>query len=117
MIINANFDFEIRDFLLRAGARRFPGVRDLLHDAFEFAIAVRIDFDVGFVAQLHVNHVVFVHIDHGLHVSEVSHPHHFGPGELIGGNEAFAQFAVQNRDRSVHWRIDRCLGKLIARLA
>ena len=117
VVFDSNLHLEVGDFFLRAGAGRLPGVRDLLNSSVEFPIAISVDLDFGLVAELHIHDVVFVHVYTRFHVAEVGHAHHFRAGELISRHNAFAQFAVENCDRAVDRRINRRLGKLIARLA
>ena len=69
VIVDANLHLKICHFLLCAGAGRFPGVCNLLHDSFEFATCVRVDFHASLIAQLHVDDIVFVNIDHRLHMA------------------------------------------------
>ena len=116
MIVDANFHLEICHFLLCACAGRLSGIGDLLHHAFELAVAVSVDFHAGFVAELDVDHIVLVHINNSLHVGEIGHAHYFRAGKLPRSNQAFTELAVQNSDRSVQRRINRGLGELIARL-
>ena len=66
VIVNANFYFEIRDFLLCTGPSRLSGVRDLLNDTFKFAVAVRVNFDVCLIPKFHVYDIILVHVHHGL---------------------------------------------------
>ena len=115
--VEADLHLEIGHFLLRAGAGRLAGVGDLLDRAVEFPVAVGVDRDVRLIAELHVDDVVLVHVHDRLHVVEIGHPHHFGAGKLIRRHDALAELAVQHGDDAVERRIDRRLGKLIARLA
>src|SRR5438552_17990481 len=80
---DANFDFEISYFFLCAGAGRFPGIRNLLNDAFEFAVAIRIDFYVRRVAKFYVYDIVFVNIDNSLYVAQIGDTRHFRSGDLV----------------------------------
>ena len=94
MIVYANFDFEISYFFLCAGAGRFPGISNLLNDAFEFAVAIRIDFYVRRVAKFYVYDIVFVNINNSLHVAQIGHTHYFRSGELVRCDQTFPKFAV-----------------------
>jgi len=115
--LQINFHFEIGDFFLRATAGRLSGVPNLRHRPFEFAIAIGVDFHVCLVANFHIRNVILVYIDHGLHARKIGHAHHLSAGELSCGDDALAQFAVQDGHRSIDRRINRRLRKLIARLA
>ena len=117
MAFEADLDLKIGHFFLGAGAGGFAGVGDQFHRPLKFSAAVGIDRDLGGVADFHIHDVVLVHVYYRLHVVEIGHPHHFGAGKLIRRHHPLAQFAVQHRHHAVERRINRCLRKLITRLA
>ena len=108
---------EVRHFFLGAGARGLTGVCDLYHGAEELALAIGVDRDQRLVADLHVDDVVFIHVDTGFHVGQIGDAHHFRARKLVRRHHALTLFAVENCDRAVDRRIDCRFGKLIARLA
>jgi hypothetical protein len=92
---------KICHLLLRACAGGFAGIRDLRDHAVEPPIAIGVDRDVGLIADLHRDDVVLVHVHASFHATEIRHPHHFGPGELVRRHDALADLAVQQRHDAV----------------
>ena len=65
-------------------------MRESTDSAAETAVTVGVHLDAGLVTHFYVHHVVFVHIDHRLHVREIRHAHDFRAGELIRGYDPLA---------------------------
>jgi hypothetical protein len=91
VIVDPDLDLKVRHFFLAPSAGSFSSVRDLVNGSVKPAIAaVGIDFHTGFVADLHVHDIVFVHIDACFHVTKISDAHHLRSGKLSRSDEPFA---------------------------
>ena len=74
------------------GAGGDRGGGNFCYATFKFAIGKCIDVDPGVVADLHVEHVIFVHFDDHLNIREISDTHDFGRIKLAGAGDALADF-------------------------
>src|SRR5207244_7200208 len=114
MIGYADLHLEVGDLFLRAGVAGHCRTGDLAHHAADSAVGIGVDVDARGVADVHVDDVVLVDVDAGLHIVEVRNAHHLGTGKLDGADHALADAAGQRAHAAVRGGVKDRLGTRVA---